>query len=227
MKLVFDIRGQQSAATASVEITRCIVAGWAGRNSADIQAHIEELAHLGVPPPSTVPLYYQVAINQLTQSDTIQVVGEHTSGEAEVLLFSYGGEAFVSLASDHTDRRLESHSVALSKQVCVKPVAGEAWPHAEVAAHWDQLILRSWVEEDEAQVLYQEDRLDTLQLPGDLASRHFGSAVPPDGAAMLCGTVPVIGNIRPGTRFTMELEDPVLGRRLRHGYAVHTLPVVA
>ncbi len=43
---------------------------------------------------------------------------------------------------------------------------------------------------------------------------------------MLCGTVPVIGDIRPSARFTMELEDPVLGRSLRHSYDVQMLSVV-
>lgn len=226
MNLVFDIHQNTSTASTRVEITQCIVAGWAGRSAEQIQAHIEELALLGVAPPSTVPLYYQVAANQLTQSGTIQVVGEHTSGEAEVLFFATDGHAYISLASDHTDRRLESHSVALSKQICVKPVAREAWRHADVAGHWDQLILRSWIEENGVQVLYQNDTLDTLQLPGALASRHFATTVPSAGAVMLCGTVPVIGDIRPSARFTMELEDPVLGRSLRHSYDVQMLSVV-
>ena len=42
---------------------------------------------------------------------------------------------------------------------------------------------------------------------------------------MLCGTLPAIGGIRPAERFEIELEDPVLGRTLRHAYAVAALPV--
>jgi hypothetical protein len=42
---------------------------------------------------------------------------------------------------------------------------------------------------------------------------------------MLCGTLAAIGGIRPAERFEVELEDPVLGRTLRHAYAVDTLPV--
>ena len=34
-----------------------------------------------------------------------------------------------------------------------------------------------------------------------------------------------IGGIRPAERFEVELEDPVLGRTLRHAYAVDALPV--
>ena len=36
-----------------------------------------------------------------------------------------------------------------------------------------------------------------------------------------------IGGNRPGTRFEMELEDPVLGRTLRHAYDIKVLPVVS
>ena len=38
-----------------------MVAGWTGRDSAAIEHHIEELAALGVPRPSSVPLYYRMA----------------------------------------------------------------------------------------------------------------------------------------------------------------------
>ena len=44
---------------------------------------------------------------------------------------------------------------------------------------------------------------------------------------MFCGTLGAIGGIRPASRFEMELEDPVLGRTLRHAYAIDVLPVVS
>ena len=43
---------------------------------------------------------------------------------------------------------------------------------------------------------------------------------------MFMGAIGAIGGIRPSTRFEMELEDPVLGRTLRHAYEVRTLPIV-
>ena len=45
-----------------------------------------ELAALGVPRPSSVPLYYRVASHQLTQAPLIEVVGEQSSGEVEPLV---------------------------------------------------------------------------------------------------------------------------------------------
>jgi hypothetical protein len=101
-----------------------VIAGWAGRDRAAIEHHIEELAAIGIPRPSAVPLYYRVSSNQLTQGSELQVLGPDSSGEVEIFVFTAEGEMYVSLASDHTDRKLEAYSVAFSKQACVKPVAG-------------------------------------------------------------------------------------------------------
>lgn len=45
------------------------------------------------------------------------------------------------------------------------------------------------------------------------------------GMAMFCGTLAAKGGIRPAKQFSMELEDPVRGRKLRHQYEVEVLPV--
>ncbi|CAM5180715.1 hypothetical protein CDEN61S_02979 [Castellaniella denitrificans] len=228
MKLFFDLISAQAAPQlVAVELRQCIVAGWAGRDLAAIEHHIEELAALGVPRPSAVPLYYRIAANQVSQDGELQAVGPHSSGEAEVFIFMHDGRLMVSLASDHTDRKLESVSVALSKQLCVKPVARAAWPFEEVAAHWDALILRSWIEEDGQRVLYQEGALASLRPPAELIEGCFGPAGMPAGAGMTCGTMAAIGGIRPSTSFEMELFDPILDRRIRHAYRVEVLPEVA
>jgi hypothetical protein len=44
---------------------------------------------------------------------------------------------------------------------------------------------------------------------------------------MFGGTLGAIGGIRSAARFDMELEDPVLGRRIQHGYDIEPLPVVS
>ncbi|MFC4297333.1 DUF2848 domain-containing protein [Castellaniella hirudinis] len=228
MKLFFDLISTRAATQlVTVNLQQCIVAGWAGRDLAAIEHHIEELAELGVPRPSAVPLYYRIAANQVSQDDALQAVGPHSSGEAEVFVFMHDGQLMVSLASDHTDRKLESISVALSKQICVKPVAREAWPFAEVAAHWDSLILRSWIEEDGRRVLYQEGTLASLRPPTELIEGCFGAAGMPPDAGMTCGTMAAIGGIRPSTNLEMELFDPILGRRIHHAYRIEVLPEIA
>ena len=228
MNLSFDLIPAQAAAhRVTVDLRQCIVAGWAGRDLAAIEHHIEELAELGVPRPSAVPLYYRIAANQATQDEALQAVGPHSSGEAEVFVFMHEGQLLVSLASDHTDRKLESVSVALSKQLCIKPIARTAWAFADVADHWDALILRAWIEENGTQVLYQEGPLASLRTPADLIKGCFGTEVMPANAGMTCGTVAAIGGIRPSTAFEMELFDPVLNRSIRHAYRVEVLPEVA
>ncbi len=42
---------------------------------------------------------------------------------------------------------------------------------------------------------------------------------------MFGGTFAAKGGIRPASRFEFELEDPVLKRKISHGYDVVTLPV--
>lgn len=228
MKLEFRIEAKDGARAAAVDISTLVVAGWAGRDHAAIEHHIEELAAIGVPRPSAVPLYYRIADNQLTQDDRVQVIGPHSSGEVEAFVFNVDGELCVSLASDHTDRKLESHSVALSKQVCIKPVARGAWRYADVADHWDELIIRSTIEENGVRVPYQEGPLATLRTPLDLIAGYTaGAAVLPEGVGMTCGTVAVQGGIRPSQVFEMELHDPRLGRSLHHRYVVDILPEVA
>lgn len=210
------------------DIKQLVIAGWAGRDLAATEHHIEELAAIGVPRPSAVPLYYRVAANQLSQEETVQVIGPDSSGEIEAFVFKLDGELYLSVASDHTDRKLEAHSVALSKQLCVKPVARTAWRMADVADHWDELQVRSRIIENGAEVLYQEGTLSSLRTPYQLIGGFSeGAGTLPDGTGMTCGTVAVIGGIRPAATFEMELSDPRLKRTLRHRYRLDVLPKVA
>ena len=91
MKLSFKAETPSSSRTVDVEISSLVVAGWAGRDQHAIEHHIEELFAIGVPRPSSVPLYYRVAENQLTQASRIQVVGDQSSGEVETFVFRAGG----------------------------------------------------------------------------------------------------------------------------------------
>lgn len=207
-----------------IDITDLVVAGWTGRDKAAVDHHIEELAAIGVAPPSRTPLFYRGAASLLTQAPAIQVVGPDSSGEAEAVLLATDEGLYVTLGSDHTDRKAEAFSVAVSKQLCAKPLAAGLWRYEDVAPHWDQLVLRSWTHDDGARVLYQEGPLSGM-LPVDTLLADYGPLTP--GTAMFCGTLPAIGGLRPAPRFEMELEDPVLNRRITHTYDIESLPVVA
>ncbi|WP_296930123.1 DUF2848 domain-containing protein [uncultured Marinobacter sp.] len=212
----------------TIEIRQLVIAGWAGRVQAAIDEHIEELKEIGVTPPSETPLFYRVAANQLTTAPEIQVLGGQTSGEVEVVLIGSDQGTLVSIGSDHTDREAEAWSVAHSKQVCAKPVGAQAWRLDQVIDHWDELQMASYATIDGEEVLYQQGPVTGLLHPTELL-RRFGLDKPElaPGQAMLCGTLPVIGELRPADAFRVVLKDPVTGHELQHRYAIQTLPVIA
>jgi uncharacterized protein DUF2848 len=200
------------------DIRELVIAGWTGRDAQALRKHIRELEELGVKPPKTTPIFYRVATSLLTFSDEIQVSGPDTSGEVEFVLIRTENDLRVAVGSDHTDRKAETIGVSLSKQLCAKPVSTDSWRYDEVKPHWDRLMLRSWTDGK----LYQEGPVTAMRSPEDLISR-FGKLSP--GWAMFCGTLAAIGGIRGGERFRMELDDPVLKRKLSHEYRVKVLPV--
>ena len=77
-----------------------VLAGWAGRDEAALRHHIEELAAIGVPPPSTVPVFYRVAVDLVTQANRIQVLGPDTSGEAEPVIVALDDGLWVGVGSE-------------------------------------------------------------------------------------------------------------------------------
>jgi hypothetical protein len=208
----------------SFNVATLIVAGWTGRDEAALRHHIEELAAIGVPRPSSVPVFYRNSALNVTQASRLEVLGPDTSGEAEPVVVAHGGRLWLTVGSDHTDRKAETMGIALSKQLCAKPVGRDLWLLDDVAGHWDQLRLRAFATIDGRRLPYQEGTLAGMRTPADLIAR-FGSALA-SGTMMFCGTLAAIGGIRPASRFEVELEDPVFNRTLKHAYDVDILPVV-
>ena len=230
--LSFNVMSLQGVSPqVDVEIERVVIAGWAGRDPEAIRAHIDELAALGVAPPSTTPCFYRVTSALLTQAPSIGVLGARSGGEIECVLIDSPAGTLVTVGSDHTDREVEAYGVAVSKQVCAKPLGRDAWRHADIADHWDAIEMRSWlVGPGGKRVAYQHGALSTLLAPEVLWQRFDDRRTMPARSAMFGGTVAVHGTIAAmgdGDAFEMELHDPVLGRSLRHRYAVEALPVVA
>ena len=63
------------------DLQKLIIAGWTGRNQEAMEAHIRELEEMGIPRPKQTPAYYECAKSLVTTDETIEVVGENTSGE--------------------------------------------------------------------------------------------------------------------------------------------------
>jgi hypothetical protein len=220
---VIDRAGENRA--EHIDVSRLTIAGWAGRDQAAIDHHIAELAELGVKRPSTTPCFYRLGAELLTQAEQIDVVGVKSSGEAECVLVQSHTGLLVTIGSDHTDREVEAYGVTVSKQVCPKPVARDAWRFDEIAGHWDQLELRAYALANGARRVYQEGSVASLLPAADLLAR----APLGPGAAMFCGTLAVQGGIAgmaDGDALELELHDPILNRTLRHAYRVRALPIV-
>ena len=220
---VVDRSGSRRAELA--EVNRLTIAGWAGRDQAAIEHHIAELAELGVKRPSTTPCFYRLGAELLTQAGQIDVVGVKSSGEAECVLVQTDQGLLVTVGSDHTDREVEAYGVTVSKQVCPKPLARDAWRFEDVSAHWDQLELRAYAVVNGERRVYQQGSVASLLPAADL----LGRAPLAQGAAMFCGTLAVQGGIvgmADGDALELELHDPILNRTLRHAYSVRALPIV-
>jgi hypothetical protein len=208
-----------------IPLSNAVIAGWTGRDAAARDRHIRELEEMGIAAPKMTPVYYRVSAARFTQVEVIEVAGGESSGEVEFMLLRHQGKLYVGAGSDHTDRKVETYNVTVSKQMCDKPVSPILWDYNDVRGHWDSLVLRSWIGED-CSVLYQEGGADALLHPDDtLAGYEARHGALPDATAMLCGTLAAIGGIRVSRRFRFELHDPVMGRSITHTYATRELPV--
>lgn len=224
--LEFKFSTLQGSTQRTVEIGRAIIAGWTSRDTAAMEHHIAELEAIGVPRPKHTPMYYRVGARRVTTADRMEAVGTHSSGEVEFVIVNTAGQLWVGVGSDHTDRKVETYGITVSKQMCDKPVAPELWPLSEVEAHWDRLQLRSSVRISGQVNAYQEGNVTSMRHPRELISlyeRDHGSFG--EGSLMFCGTLAAIGGIRPAQRFEFALADPVLARQIAHGYEVETLPI--
>ncbi len=224
--LTFTVETKGGTTPLTLAIDQAVIAGWTGRDPVARDKHIAELESIGIARPATTPIYYRCSARRLTQQDRIEVCGESSSGEVEFVLIGWQGRTFVGLGSDHTDRKVESYSVTVSKQMCDKPMACTLWELDEVIDHWDRLILRSYAWIGGRRELYQEGTLDAMLPVSELLARGFADGRLPDGCAMFGGTFAAKGGIRPASRFEYELEDPVLKRTIRHAYDVIELPVL-
>lgn len=209
-----------------IDLHTLIIAGMTGRDTAKVQEHIDELAAIGIAPPSTIPIYYRASASLVAAADRIQVIGGDSSGEVEAVLIGSGDGMLVGVGSDHTDRRVEADSIAVAKQMCPKPISTDVWRYVDVAEAWDDLELVCDRIDDGERSPYQRGRMAAVSPPEDLIAGYFdGLTELPPGVVMFTGTVPTLGEIAAAERFEITLNDPNRGRALNHGYDVEELAV--
>ena len=203
-----------------------VLAGWTSRDKEIMRLHIEELMEIGLGAPQKTPIFFRCSVSRLTTASAIEVLDEITSGEVEFVILRNSGAIWITVGSDHTDRTLEGNGVTVAKQICDRPICPQVWTYDDVIRHWDRLILRSYRVDGETRTLYQEGDIGQMLNPGELMTLYEEEAgAMLDGTVMFGGTIGAIGGIKPASRFEFELEDPVLKRKLSHGYDIRPLPI--
>src|SRR5260370_41623521 len=122
------------AGAGAVEATMAdvVVAGTTARDEAAIRHHLAEMKALGVAMPEKFPFFFRLSAGILTQSEHVQVLGADSSGEAEPVIVALDDGLWLTVGSDHTDRKVEAYSINISKQMCPHPIGRHLWRRAAV-----------------------------------------------------------------------------------------------
>jgi hypothetical protein len=138
LELILQREGRR--APVRFEVCRVINAGFTGRDQDAVRRHVEELRSHGVPCPDRTPALYPKFAPLITKAAEIEVLGPHTSGEAEFVLLVAPDRVFVGAGSDHTDRELEKTTIEKAKLLCPNVLSVEVWDLADVREGWDDLF---------------------------------------------------------------------------------------
>jgi len=220
------IRPDGTKEPVQLEMDSCVAAGYTGRDQKSVQAHIDELKKLGVPTPYATPAMYWISPARLTTREQIIVVGGKTSPEVEFFVAGDShGNFYITIASDHTDRQLETVSVGKAKQICEKIIGDDVWLVDDVRNHWDKIEIESNVFLHGEWRPYQSGTLGQIMALADLCELIRNDQPAGRQPALLSGTIPIIGG---DTIYTTACEimmvDPVLDRKLIKQYTISSLP---
>jgi hypothetical protein len=181
-----------------------VMAGWTGRDPAAVQHHVDELGVLGVARPRAC-LCSTAWTRRCSpgRSPPSRCWARAPRARSRRCWWRSPTGSGSASGSDHTDRAVEAHGVAISKQLCRKPMAGDLWRFDEVIGHWDELVLRAHIVEDGERRLYMEAALAAVRRPEDLIAAcalelGLAKGAPlPIGSVMFMGAIGAIGGIRP------------------------------
>lgn len=218
----FTILTKTGKKELSVDLKNLMVVGFSGKDINKTMEHIKELEKAGVKCPREVPVPYQCDPQIVTRKDTIEVIGDKTSGEAEYLILFHDGKFYIGIGSDHTDRALEAISIHKSKQLCLKPCSVEFWDYEEVKDHLASLRIVSTQIVDGETVEYQNGVAGDM-LPFDALLEKVQAEVPLEDCLIYTGTVPLLHGFKYGSVFSCALVDDVLKRKLELSYRIHVI----
>jgi len=82
-------------------------------------------------------------------------------------------------------------------------------------------MLRSWVSQGREKTLYQEAPLSSILSPAELLKElPKEGLLQEEGIALFSGTIPTRSGLVCGDSYDLELEDPVLKRKIQHHYRI-------
>ena len=210
----------------SVDVTALLNAGYAGRNQAEVASHIAELAALGVPAPTTTPALYPISPYLAQQTDRVYVQHGRTSGEAEWALIITDNDVLITAACDHTDRDLEVHSVAWSKNAAPDVLGTKAWRLSDIADRLDDIALEAWVGHGDTIELIQQGTLGDLLVPKywlDVLTER-GDARP--GTVLISGTISILHGVNQfADTWKVAMTDPATQDVIGVEYQTVRMPV--
>lgn len=196
-----------------------VIAGYTGRDRAQVQHHIDELAHEGIAPPPEVPMWYEMPVENLTTAGTITVRSAQSSGEVEPLIVGVDGALYLGIGSDHTARDVEREDIATSKRVCPKPIGTNVVRVAAFGPEYDAVRLESSMDGE----AYQSGTFAQIMPLGELVDglrKRTGAK----RFVLSCGTVPLIGGFRYGSDFAARISGGPLAQALQLTYHVTVKP---
>lgn len=215
--------------STEVDVRYALNCGYAGRDTEQVQHHIDELAELGIPGPSTIPTLYPLSATLVSQAGEAQVAHAQTSGEAEWALIVPDGAAgpddyLVTAACDHTDRALEVHGVAWSKQSAPDVLGDLAWRWGDVRDSFDTFTLRGWVTNDGVEEMIQDGSPALLLSPDYWIDRLGEAGLLRPGTVVMSGTIPMKAGVDQfADAWRVELAAPD-GTASTTKYTVEVLP---
>jgi 4-hydroxyphenylacetate 3-monooxygenase len=166
-------------------------------------------------------MFYPVESESVSTAPVFMLDGDETSGEIEPLYIRHNGRYYLGVASDHTDRRLETVDIAESKRACPKPVGLTIMPVPDLDhLSLDECRARCWVDGR----LYQDGTLNGLRTPADVVRLLLERTDVGDGDFVcLGGTLPLIGGqFAYGRDWRLELSFPD-GTSIEHAYTVRNI----
>lgn len=218
----YNLITKQGATEKEFNLEKLIVVGFAGKDIEKTMEHIHELEAEGIKCPKTVPVVYQCSKEILTNSHTIDVIADKTSGEVEYLILVDNGKYYIGIGSDHTDRALEAVSIHKSKQLCLKPYAKDFWDYDEIKDHFEEIKLISSQIVAGKEIEYQAGKTSDL-LPLDRIIAEIEKEMTIDNSLIYTGTVPLKDGFKFGSKFSCKLVDEKLNRTLTLSYDISVI----